>query len=233
MKNYIFILTFLFSMQLSAQNCGQINGVVYSADTAEVVPFTRILLINLTDTLLCITGFDGKYKFSDLSAGIYTLMVRNIIYNSQRVNSIIVRNDTTVKIDIYLYNNLYFYPCRPTICRFSPFYFIGNEMVDQILRTDIKNSATVRIEDRLTTSSSEIKMNNNALTVRGTRPNDLVYYIDGVRQSSAPIVPRVAVRKITYFLGGLPAKYGETTSGAVVINSTSYFDLYYDWKAKQ
>jgi len=34
-------------------------------------------------------------------------------------------------------------------------------------------------------------------------------------------------------LGGIPAKFGDTTSGVISIFTMGYFDLYYDWKAKQ
>jgi hypothetical protein len=35
------------------------------------------------------------------------------------------------------------------------------------------------------------------------------------------------------YTGGLPAKYGDTLGGVVVMESKSYFDLYRAWQSEQ
>jgi len=57
--------------------------------------------------------------------------------------------------------------------------------------------------------------------------------VDGVRQTETPNLPKVAINSIRFNFGGLPANFGDTTSGAISIFTIGYFDLYYAWKAKQ
>jgi len=35
------------------------------------------------------------------------------------------------------------------------------------------------------------------------------------------------------YTGGIPAKYGDTTGGVVILETLSYFDLYNAWLAGQ
>ena len=46
-------------------------------------------------------------------------------------------------------------------------------------------------------------------------------------------IPGAALRGLEAYTGGIPAKYGDTTGGVVVLETKGYFDLYYAWKARQ
>ena len=45
-------------------------------------------------------------------------------------------------------------------------------------------------------------------------------------------IPGVAVQGLEAYTGGIPAKYGDTTGGVVVLETKGYCDLYYAWKAR-
>jgi outer membrane receptor protein involved in Fe transport len=74
---------------------------------------------------------------------------------------------------------------------------------------------------------------NDNLSFRGGRSNDMLVIMDGVKMRGLPNLPAAAYESINIYLGGLPAKYGDTTGGAVIIESKSYFDYYRQWKAEQ
>jgi outer membrane receptor protein involved in Fe transport len=44
--------------------------------------------------------------------------------------------------------------------------------------------------------------------------------------ANAARIPSSAIGSISVYTGGLPAKYGDTTGGVVVIETKSYMDLY-------
>jgi hypothetical protein len=78
--------------------------------------------------------------------------------------------------------------------------------------------------------STDFNEQVNQLFVRGCRANNIIYYVDEIKLTSQPNLPRTSIRSMSYYLGGVPAKYGDTTGGVVVLKTKSYFDLYYDWK---
>ena len=86
----------------------------------------------------------------------------------------------------------------------------------------------------LATMSSDIQLTaNNEIVIRGARPGDLLYLIDGVKTSEIGSMPSAAIGRINVYTGGIPAKYGDTLGGVVVMETQSYFDLYRSWKAQQ
>jgi hypothetical protein len=61
----------------------------------------------------------------------------------------------------------------------------------------------------------------------------MIYIVDGVKCSDVFNVPSVAISKMMVFTGGLPAKYGDTMGGAIVVETKGYFELYRSWLAAQ
>ena len=71
------------------------------------------------------------------------------------------------------------------------------------------------------------------LVFRGARKGDMIYLVDGVKTREVGSVPGVSIGRMMVYTGGLPAKYGDTLGGVVVMESKSYFDLYRAWEAQQ
>jgi outer membrane receptor for ferrienterochelin and colicin len=75
---------------------------------------------------------------------------------------------------------------------------------------------------------SDVKKGTDGeLYFRGSRTGAVQYNIDGVKMgANAARIPSSAIGSISVYTGGLPAKYGDTTGGVVVIETKSYMDLY-------
>ncbi len=82
--------------------------------------------------------------------------------------------------------------------------------------------------------SSEIKLTDDGqLVFRGARKGDMIYMMDGVKMNDISNVPSASIGGMMVYTGGIPAKYGDTTGGVVVMETKSYFDLYRAWKSSQ
>ena len=68
---------------------------------------------------------------------------------------------------------------------------------------------------------------------RGARKGDMLYLMDGVKTESIGNVPSCSIGRLMVYTGGLPAKYGDTMGGVVVMESKSYFDLHRKWVSSQ
>ena len=74
--------------------------------------------------------------------------------------------------------------------------------------------------------SSEIKMaDDGELMFRGARKGDMIYVLDGVKLQDVYNVPSCSINSMMVYTGGLPAKYGDTLGGAIVVETYGYFDL--------
>lgn len=230
---FLTLITILFSLTCYSQN-SQISGVIYTSDTTDIIPFTLIKLINKTDTLLTYSDINGKYKYSNLCTDTYNLKVDSYYSGAKTIIGIILKPNDSLLLNVFLSQPI-ISGCFGGCCFWilPSAYPRGDENNVKISRQDILNLKTFELNDRVINLSSDLKENENQIFVRGTRNKNIIYYVDGVRQNSVPNLPRVAINSMRVLVGGLPANFGDTTSGAISINTTGYFDLYYEWKEKQ
>jgi hypothetical protein len=82
--------------------------------------------------------------------------------------------------------------------------------------------------------SSEIKVDDDGqLMFRGARKGDMIYILDGIKSNEVYSVPSCSINRMMVYTGGLPAKYGDTLGGAIVVETKSYFDLYRAYMSNQ
>jgi outer membrane receptor protein involved in Fe transport len=117
----------------------------------------------------------------------------------------------------------------------------GLRMIDGNLPTTTMKAAEIQesavkfdLKELIGSMSSEIQVSESGdMVIRGSRPGDLLYLIDGIKTSEIGTMPSVAIGSLTVYTGGIPAKYGDTLGGVVAMETQSYFDLYRAWKSKQ
>jgi outer membrane receptor protein involved in Fe transport len=82
--------------------------------------------------------------------------------------------------------------------------------------------------------SSDVKVSEDGeLMFRGSRKGDMIYMMDGIKSNAVSAIPSCAIGRVMVYTGGLPAKYGDTLGGVVIMETKSYFDLYRRWEAEQ
>jgi outer membrane cobalamin receptor len=79
------------------------------------------------------------------------------------------------------------------------------------------------------TGSLQVSEDGNEVYFRGARNGDVIYLVDGVKiQGERPVIPSAGIQSLSVYSGGLPAKYGDTMGGVIVVETKSYFDMYYE-----
>ena len=231
---YLIVLLLCFSFNGFSQNNTQIKGVIYSSDSTEVIPFAKLWLTTKTDTVVTHTDIKGNYIFKNLKTDTFDLRVESLSMERRVIKQITLKSNESLCLNVFSSIQLICNGCCQMICLRRPrAYEIGNENHVKLTRVDIQRTGTIRISDGVVKMSTDFNQQENQLFVRGSRENNVMYYVDGVRQSKVPKLPRVAINSMSFYLGGVPAKFGDTTSGIVVVETKSYFGLYYAWRAKQ
>jgi hypothetical protein len=96
-----------------------------------------------------------------------------------------------------------------------------------------KSTLKFSVAGMATSMSSEIKMDEDGqLMFRGARKGDMIYVLDGIKCNEVFNVPSCSISRMMVYTGGLPAKYGDTLGGAIVVETKSYFELYRAWEAQ-
>jgi hypothetical protein len=67
-----------------------------------------------------------------------------------------------------------------------------------------------------------MKDSGDDLNFSGSRSGSTLYMIDGVKVIGEPQLPNQGIAEMVVITGGLPAQFGDTTSGVVLITTKSY-----------
>lgn len=98
---------------------------------------------------------------------------------------------------------------------------------EDIMLSPVRNSP----KDLIISRNSDIKMDaDGELMIRGARAGDMTYFIDGVKMNDVKAIPSVAIGGMTVYSSAIPAKYGDTTGGVIMMETKSYHDL---WRARK
>lgn len=230
----IFLAALFFSVQAMAQvNLGVISGKIYDKDSTTIMPFAKVWVETESGPIGTKADIDGRYKIDALKPGTYILHAKTIDRGEITVSGVQVSPDGITEVNAYMTNENILLVIdvpydRPKIDKDIPKI--------KILTEDIENSPFIRSPlELLAGTSSDIKLQEGSdqPIIRGSRPGDAIYYLDGVKMTSMTSVPGAAIGSVEAYTGGIPAKYGDTTGGVIILESKSYFDLYYAWKARQ
>ena len=239
MKNLgMMIVALLMTTMSFAQGAlGDIVGEVVDLKKLEPVYGAEIFIESNGSKYQTRTDFDGRFRISGITAGTHIV---NIQYKGDTLPKGII---AVVSMDGI--QNLGQIKFTSSILELETVNAVANDggiklvngslPVKEITSEDIINSSAKNdIKGLLTSISTDVRMTNDGeLVFRGARKGDMLYLMDGVKTASIGTVPSSSIARMKVYSGGLPAKYGDTMGGVVVMESKSYFDLYNAWVAEE
>ena len=227
------VLSFLITSAIQAQVTeGTIRGQVVD-DQSATIPAAKVFLVGQGNTIFQATDLDGRFKYTAIKPGLYSLKVVSFGKDTTLISNLEIKPESLTNLgQITLQMSTimggvvdipYVKPLTDDMSRID------------IPTSDIKHSPLIQDPKALFVAmNSDIIMpeGTSDMIIRGSRPGDVIFYVDGIKSNDLNGVPGVGIGSMMGYTGGIPAKYGDTTGGVVILETKSYFDLYYAWKAK-
>ena len=229
------IVTLLSVGSIYAQTAlGEVIGEVHNSDESGMFG-AHVFIDDNGARYQTTTDVDGRFRLSAIPSGMYELIIRK---GKDTMPSILVN------IPIDGFDNIGVVPfVSSTVEKKAVIITVdrGLKLIDGNIPTLSLTSEEIErspvkfdIKKLVTSMSSDVRQSEDGeLVFRGARKGDMIYLIDGVKTRDAGSVPSVSIGRMQLYTGGLPAKYGDTLGGVVVMESKSYFDLYRSWKVAQ
>ena len=224
-----------FALQAQTTN-GTIQGKVFEEmDSSLTVIGANVFVEYNGEKLGVSTDVNGKFKISAVPPGTYNVHIQHVAFQNQIINNIEVKPNSIAFVPTAYLNND---NTLTTIDVFPDDLIIDKENPTKMTKTfkELAHNPNIQNPAKLIQQfSPDIKMSEDGqqLYFRGSRSDATTYYIDGVRTQSLQPIPGTAIGSMTVYTGGVPAKYGDTTGGVVVMETKSYSQLYNNWKAIQ
>jgi hypothetical protein len=172
-----------------------------------------------------LTGVDtdekGNFNFPDIDPGNYDVEVSYLGYKQSRVANIKVFAGKANKVEIELESqggivldvvNITQY--RVPLIEQDNTTSGGVITSDQIRNLPIRNINAIAATTAGLASADE----GRAITVRGSRPTNTDYIIDGIRVRGN-LIPETEIEQLQVITGGMEAQYGDVTGGIISITT--------------
>lgn len=215
------ILSYYFGMY-----AGEVTGVVKDASTNKNVEYGTVTIFNSGYKHSSQIQLNGDYSFRGLSAGKYTLAaisdglidtIIEVVVNAEGVTNV----DILLKTPVYYIETVQINGGKTTY---------GNKLIDpfevhpELITTEkeIAHMGHIDVAQIISVNSSVQVSEDNEISIRESRPTATRIMIDGVYSEAT--VPITAIRYVKVYAGGIPAKYGDTSGGVVVIETKSFYD---------
>lgn len=227
MKNLTFKLSILIvyvlvSLKVSYAQ-GNINGYITDGSSNLKIEFAAISLENDQKTYQAQSNEEGYYSFSNIANGKY-IMTIYFQGKKQTVDEIIINNNEQNLSIAGNFTNTFGKDDDFVVTIYKSLFRVDIPDVKPIDADIIKNGPIRTIEKAIATTPNVIET-PMGLSIKGARPGTAVYYIDGMRTYGELNIPMSSINNIEVYSGAVPAKYGDSTSGIIAVETKSYFDF--------
>jgi hypothetical protein len=218
-KIYLATLLLLIGLSATSQTGnGAIKIILRDETTKEALPFANVVAYrDGVQVGVTTTNFEGEAFIKPLTPGKYSVKGIYVNYQPKEVKDIPV-GEGTAYVTIELSNN-----------QLTEVIVIGYAipLIDPnvttggtIGREDYQNLAVKDFRDAIATVGGVYQSDNGGgLSVGGGRGGATTYFVDGVKVYGTPNLPQQSIEQLNIITGGVPANFGDLTSGAVSIST--------------
>jgi hypothetical protein len=225
---YAICLVFsLLNLALFGQgSTGTLRGQIICDETGDPVPFAAVVAEQGARQYGAIAGEDGRFLIGGIQTGTYTVKVSAVGFVAQSIEGVKISSDKMTIFDRKLNMRMNDGP-EIVFDRYKD-ELLGSGGCSTLKRLDaeiITSTAGPRDVGSLIASTVPRvyqQYEGGLLNFSGSRTGSALYIIDGVKVTGDPQVPQRGLEEIVVITGGIPAQYGDTTSGVVIITTKSF-----------
>jgi len=195
-----------------------LEGKVSDAATGEAILFGTVALYK-NDVLITgvDTDLDGNYFFSDVDPGTYDVEASYIGYTPQKQVNVLVKAGRTNRLDFAISEGVLMDAVEIVEYKVPLIEIDNTTSGATVTAEDIRSLPTKSINAIAATTAGISSTDGGAISIRGSRSDATVYYIDGVRVSG--LIPQSEIDQMQVITGGIEAKYGDLVGGAISLTS--------------
>jgi outer membrane receptor protein involved in Fe transport len=198
-----------------------IEGKVTDAKTGEPILFGTIALyrggVLITGTE---TDLDGNFFLADVQPGTYDMEASYVGFAPQRQTGIIIKAGRTNRVNFQLSDDAVLLDLGIEIKEYKvPLIEIDNTTQGATVTAEkIRALPTKQVNAIAATSAGISSRDGGDISVRGSRSNETVYFLDGVRVTGN-LIPQSEIEQLQVVIGGIEARYGDVTGGVISLTS--------------
>ncbi len=211
------------SAAIAQNNSGSIRVTLKDKGNNEAIPFANVVAYqNGVQVGVGTTNMDGVADIKPLAPGKYDVKGVYVGYQASETKGVVVGEGKTAYVNIALSNGEGVNLQEVEVVTYqNPLVDPDTKSGGVVTREDYQNMATKDINSVAATTAGVFQSDEGkGLNVRGGRSTATTYFIDGIKViGGANGLPQQSIEQINVITGGLPAMYGDATSGVVSITT--------------
>ena len=223
-KIYFSIVTLLLvgASAVAQNNGGAIKVLLKDKSNGETIPFANVVAYQGgVQVGVGTTDMDGYAMIKPLSPGKYDVKGVYVGYQAEEIKGVVVGESKTAYITIQLNNGEGVKLDEVVVVEYQEPLIDGDmKSGGTVTREEYQNMATKNINSVAATTAGVYQADEGkGLNVRGGRSNSTTYFVDGVKVIGGLGVPQQGVEQLNVITGGVPAQYGDATSGIISVTT--------------
>jgi outer membrane receptor protein involved in Fe transport len=221
MNKFLLLTGFLLASLTGLVAQTTIEGKVTDAKSGEPILFGTIALyrggVLITGTE---TDLDGNFFLADVQPGTYDMEASYVGYAPQRQTGIVIKAGRTNRVNFQLSDDAVLLDLGIEIKEYKvPLIEIDNTTQGATVTAEkIRALPTKQVNAIAATSAGISSRDGGDISVRGSRSNETVYFLDGVRVTGN-LIPQSEIEQLQVVIGGIEARYGDVTGGVISLTS--------------
>ncbi|HRH39208.1 MAG TPA: carboxypeptidase-like regulatory domain-containing protein, partial [Flavobacteriales bacterium] len=203
---------------------GSLKGKVTDKKSGEALPFVSIVVENRgTQVSGGSTDFDGLYNIKPIPPGVYDVVVSYVGYQSTKRTGVVISGNIITFLNIEMNTaGVELKDVEVIAYKVPLIQKDGGPSGTTVTRDQIAKMPGRSADAIVTTVAGATDAGTGGgVSIRGGRPENTYYYIDGVKVSAGAGkgLPKGAIEEVQVITGGVPANYGDVTGGLVNITT--------------
>ena len=224
-KSIVLILSVFCGFTLSAQiSSGTLKGKVIDKNSGEPLPFANVVLFQGSQQISGgTTNFDGEYTIKPINPGTYDVKCFFVGYKDRQITGVKINANKITFLDLDLSTGSV--DLEEVVITGYKVPLIdkdGGASGGTVTREDIaKMPGRSALSVATTVGGVSQAGTGGGVSIRGSRTNNTVYFIDGIKVRGSLNLPKSAIEEVNVLTGGIPANVGDVTGGAINITTRS------------
>jgi len=219
-RNLLLSLLFILFGTIAYGQATSLSGKVTDQATGEPVMFASVAIYK-NGVLIsgAETDLDGNYNFSNIDGGTYDLEPSYIGYQPTRIEGVVVYEGQANIVDLEISEGVVMDEIEVIGYREPLIKQDNTTQGATVTSEEIRNLPTRSINGLAATSAGVGASDDGEdVSIRGSRTDGTVYYIDGV-QVRGNMIPESEIDQMQVITGGVDASYGDVVGGVISITT--------------
>lgn len=206
---------------LAFSQSGTLKGKIVDKGTNEPIPFANIVIEQGGKQAGgTTTDFDGNFTIKPIPPGKYDMKATYVGFKPIMVKDVVIVANQITFQDLAMESTMIYIETFEVVDYKVPLIDKDQTSSGGTMTSDeISKMPGRSAESVATTVGGVFSQDGEMGSIRGSRSDGTVTYVDGVRVRGSSSVPKAAIEQVTVITGGTPAQYGDVTGGVLSIST--------------